>query len=92
MKGHILDYSVQSNSGIIFGDDNQRRCRRWLFGLSSDAQTAAIAATTLRQRPGPFQSRLCHCERSVAISHQKQGPYEKTSPPGEIATSLSSSQ
>lgn len=24
MKGYILDYSVQSNSGIISGDDNQR--------------------------------------------------------------------
>lgn len=24
MKGHILDFSVQTNSGIISGDDNQR--------------------------------------------------------------------
>ena len=24
MKGHILDYTVQTNSGIISGDDNQR--------------------------------------------------------------------
>ena len=24
MKGHTLDFSVQTNSGIISGDDNQR--------------------------------------------------------------------
>lgn len=24
MKGHVLDFSVQTNSGIISGDDNQR--------------------------------------------------------------------
>ena len=24
MKGHILDFTVQTNSGIISGDDNQR--------------------------------------------------------------------
>lgn len=58
MKGRVLDYSIQTNSGVISGDDGQRytfssadwRSRELpVAGMAVDFSTAGDAATDIYQ-------------------------------------------
>lgn len=43
MKGHILDFTVQTNSGIISGDDNQRYTFRGADWMEQDPPRRGMA-------------------------------------------------